>query len=52
MKADQKLAEMQLRNDFMNYLISDLQEGFLRPPFNTSPSTSTKLMDMANLIVR
>ncbi|XP_024944779.1 uncharacterized protein LOC107271750 [Cephus cinctus] len=50
MASNKTVSEMQLRNDFMYYLVLNLQEGSLRPPFNSPPPISAGLTDIAGLI--
>ncbi|VVC32256.1 Domain of unknown function DUF4485 [Cinara cedri] len=38
--SNKTLAEMKLRNDFMYHLVTSVQEGELRPPFNQYPPSS------------
>lgn len=51
MNSNKSIAEMQLRNNFMYYLVLNLQEGYLRPPFENPPPTVGELKDIAGLIV-
>ncbi|XP_043683086.1 uncharacterized protein LOC122636177 [Vespula pensylvanica] len=51
MKTNHDIAAMRLRNDFMHYLVLNLQESQLRPPFDKPPPSIECLMDIAKLIV-
>ncbi|XP_046737978.1 uncharacterized protein LOC124406583 [Diprion similis] len=42
--------EMKLRNDFMYYLVLNVQEGVLKPPFDKPPLPGSSIMSMANLL--
>lgn len=44
------MEEMKLRNDFMYYLVINVQQGELQPPFTDNPPTSP-LPHIANLLV-
>ncbi|XP_012262264.1 uncharacterized protein LOC105689668 [Athalia rosae] len=50
MSSNKSIQEMQLRNDFMYYLVLHLQEGTLRPPFDAEPPAVGSLVDIAGLI--
>lgn len=41
---------MKLRNDFMHFLVLNVQHGELQPPFTDNPPTSA-LPDIADLLV-
>ncbi|KAJ8949074.1 hypothetical protein NQ318_016977 [Aromia moschata] len=43
------IEEMRLRNDFMYYLVVNIQQGELRPPFTDNPPTCP-LPNIANLL--
>lgn len=47
---NRSIDEMKLRNDFMYYLVLNVQNGELRPPFNENPPTGP-LPDIAQLLV-
>nr|XP_050866720.1 uncharacterized protein LOC127071463 [Vespula vulgaris] len=51
MKTNHDIAAMRLRNDFMHYLVLNLQESQLRPPFDKPPPSIECLTDIAKLIV-
>lgn len=48
---NRSLEERKLRNDFMYYLVVNIQQGELQPPFTEPPPTSP-LPDIAHLLVR
>lgn len=48
---NKSIEEMKLRNDFMYYLVLNVQNGELRPPFDEYPP-SGPLPDIAQLLVR
>ncbi|KAF7381374.1 hypothetical protein HZH66_013768 [Vespula vulgaris] len=50
MKTNHDIAAMRLRNDFMHYLVLNLQESQLRPPFDKPPPSIECLTDIAKLI--
>ncbi|KAK2583177.1 hypothetical protein KPH14_009197 [Odynerus spinipes] len=50
MDANNDIAEMRLRNDFMHYLVLNLQESHLRPPFDEPPPKIGRLAEIAGLI--
>lgn len=45
------IEEMKLRNDFMYYLVLNVQNGELRPPFNENPPPGA-LPAIAHLLVK
>ncbi|KAJ8933848.1 hypothetical protein NQ314_013770 [Rhamnusium bicolor] len=47
---NRSIEEMKLRNDFMYYLVVNIQQGELHPPFTENPPTSP-LPNIANLLV-
>ncbi|XP_019867039.1 uncharacterized protein LOC109596028 [Aethina tumida] len=47
--SNRTVQEMKLRNDFMYYLISNIQRGFLEAPFTDHPPTSP-LPNISNLL--
>lgn len=51
MNAGNNIVEMRLRNDFMHYLVLNLQESHLRPPFDKPPPNIDHLREIADLIV-
>ncbi|XP_076256799.1 uncharacterized protein LOC143194095 isoform X2 [Rhynchophorus ferrugineus] len=46
---NKSIEEMKLRNDFMYYLVVNIQQGELQPPFTEPPPTSP-LPDIAHLL--
>ncbi|CAH1116287.1 unnamed protein product [Phaedon cochleariae] len=46
---NRSIEEMKLRNDFMYYLVVNIQQGELQPPFTDNPPTSP-LPNIANLL--
>ncbi|KAL2731035.1 uncharacterized protein V1478_005448 [Vespula squamosa] len=50
MNTNHDIAAMRLRNDFMHYLVLNLQESQLRPPFDKPPPAIECLTDIARLI--
>ncbi|XP_046836156.1 uncharacterized protein LOC124431857 [Vespa crabro] len=51
MNTNHDIAAMRLRNDFMHYLVLNLQESQLRPPFDKPPPIIECLKDIARFIV-
>ncbi|XP_047366115.1 uncharacterized protein LOC124955570 [Vespa velutina] len=51
MNTNHDIAAMRLRNDFMHYLVLNLQESQLRPPFDKPPPIIECLTDIARFIV-
>lgn len=47
---NRSIEEMKLRNDFMYYLVVNIQAGELQPPF-TEPPPASPLPDIAHLLV-
>lgn len=45
------IVEIRLRNDFMHYLVLNLQEGQLRSPFDKPPPIIASLTEIADFIV-
>lgn len=45
------IVEIRLRNDFMHYLVLNLQEGQLRSPFDKPPPITASLTEIADFIV-
>ncbi|XP_015112633.1 uncharacterized protein LOC107038203 [Diachasma alloeum] len=50
MSFNENLSEMELRNDFMYHLVLNMQEGSLKPPFSSQPSTKTPISELTHLI--
>lgn len=48
---NRSLEEMKLRNDFMYYLVVNIQQGELHPPFTENPPASP-LPNIAHLLVK
>ncbi|XP_011308538.1 uncharacterized protein [Fopius arisanus] len=50
MSFNEKLPEMELRNDFMYHLILNLQNASLKPPFDSHPSMTTSILKLAHFM--